>query len=467
MVKASLVTSILRSLLDMGNSGAEWNSETHSHIYHNPKLQSLVTESVDLLESQGPFRMEVSRLSASERRSLVADSLDSRSDLLDLLSIELKWRMQQKLEVLPYIYDQSEIWSLAKHRWRAALEPELLAQPKVTIFRRAGLNSPQFMFACANKDEPVRFEEYELKPSLSLTLKCGRRKFRTQLNPLKVPSIHEIKSTQLNHSNQLNHSIKSILESSDPIVAIIGLSAMTPASTISFFKAYIRIRTGFKFESMEEIDLKSEIAQALKNSSLIMTTVDLPDGNNFKFSIHGERGLRIRFKKASKFFDVLIPPLKNSDEVSTLFSKEGVRFTSDELIELIKKRRSPFALIDLTCFSEKHLKDWFAVASQSATEFNFPPMLIGSSRGQRGESIFELIPQFDILLSLFQNSESLQNGTWISRLMGKIFGSPKTFQPVALSDAPYSSLLSSSPRVGITLTSLDSIQQKMIFNPTP
>jgi len=403
------VTESMRSLLKVGTSGVEWSSIKHAHEYSDSGLHLLVRRIIDdLLLDQKKFDKEISFLTETERKQLAFDSIDSRTDLIDLLSIELKFRLISRIEELPirYSLDSSEVWSIAKYRLKSVLEPHIKRSTGVIVFREPGLQSQEVLFVCGDArtaDETsiggIQISQRRLKSRIKV--RCGDRHFTLE----SAPSGSSIASPNTEWNLPQTQDSKTFY-----VTGMIGLSATIAPFMQKLTSSYIEWLGGYKLTAQEEGSLKAFATEAIISSDLLLLAVNLPDGNRFELSNQAEWGQRLTFVRelptTKIVFQILIPPLRSEASREKVRSESGVSFSFDELATLIEKRAQPFQLIDLTCFSSKHLKDWLEVSIARSKK---SPWLVGSKRGQQAEGTLDILPQLDLMFYLLDSVAQSQH----------------------------------------------------------
>jgi hypothetical protein len=249
-----------------------------------------------------------------------------------------------------------------------------------------------------------------------------------------------------------------------------------PRFTQELVSLYIRARGGYEFRLKENVDLHEALSTSISKADLLFLTVNLPDGNHFELSNKARMGQRLSFQRRTNTrtidFDVLLPPIRPSTPSKSQDNENGVRFSFQEMADLIRSRSEPFQLIDLTCFSQKHIKDWLSAADDS----RHASLIIGSERGQQAEGTLDVVPQVDLMLKMMnlladerQNEalQTLKEGVGFFRMIERWTGLKSSFEPISSNDELYSKWKSATPRATLIMTDLRDKSRSWRFNPIP
>src|SRR5690606_35574270 len=118
-----------------------------------PAFEKQIQSLVDLFETEPrTFLSNIQNLDSKASETLTLDRLESRTDPIDLLTIELKLRLERKANEVfgnKIRFDRSTFWSLAKYRLKTALVPSLSLNTSAAIFREDGITARSLVLACA------------------------------------------------------------------------------------------------------------------------------------------------------------------------------------------------------------------------------------------------------------------------------------------------------------------------------
>jgi len=407
-----------------------WNSETHQHIYHDPRLYRLVAEAIDVLDKSPEETLK--NLSLDEKKHLAQDSLSSRDDLLDLLSIELKLRLQgqwrRKISKIPY-YDPSELWSLAKFRIKKLLDPSANLSTGVSLFREFYPQDSRATLACgfphaslmrgkislesqnAFEFAGVSLRSYDFQANSTYDWSCGSRRFKIlgEKNASDIQFLSDIDYEPMKKDG------KFLIWSS------LSLVDKVSQNTIDDLRKYFEWVYGWKFVKQESIHFQNELKRALKEVDFWIPLLDAPHANQINISLNQSEGTRLVFKK-SKIgipieFEIWLPPSRQAHE------DQGVFMTIKEIETIWKPRESTPLILDSSCFSSKYFGNWLLAASQTS---QVQPIILSNS-GHSGEDFWQVLEQLDHLLEAveaFTDQSNLntvlarlQNGGSLSKLL--------------------------------------------------
>lgn len=492
---SSLYASSLEQLLSMKLDGVEWDSMVHRHEYSDPVLKTLVGQIIDeFIERPDQFQQQIQKLKYDQKMKLIEDSGTSRTDLIDLLSVEFKMRIQDRWKnhfTIPYHH--SEIWSLAKYRLKTSIKSDLKLSTGVSVFRAPGMASTQGVLACALGDfrqtagprdarKPldvggVHFRPFTLRKADTIVGHCGERTLSLSRKDEALPRNWDWKP-MLSFTPRSQDLLR--------VVAVLGLNATTPESMKKATLAFLKYWRGYSLISERTIDLRTEFDSLFVEADIFMPLIDLPnDGNKFIFFGASKKGLRIDLKRSvgerNIWLSILLPPVDAKAP-----ARESVSLSQSEFRSLIAERQSPLIVIDLACFSNVYLKDWAGLFLDPSRKLQpgMMPHLIGSKRGQRGEASVQILPQVDILFhsidrfaadfQILSLSEALQSGSPTSRALARSsewlqkikmpISLPNSFEPASTNDLPYSEIFMAPVRTPFHLIEDSALK---IYNPYP
>ncbi len=451
-----------------------------------------------LIENPEKFLNLVEELSQEERAFLAMDSLNSRTDWIDLLSVELKLRLQKQWKnTFSTPFNHSELWSLAKYRLKKIFQPALELSTGVSVFREPGMESTKAVIACADgkskiskarliqkmKVAEIHFDFVDLKKLKSAPWKCGSRNLEITQRTFDLPKNWKW------HPTSFKPQDPQVLR----VFASLGLVESIPKLMKEATLAYFRLQGNYELIHERGVHLRSEIEAHLKTTDVFMPLIDLPNqGNQFGFFNPAESGLLLELEKtletprgqAKILMTILLPPLKSKESREKLKNEKGTSFNQKQLAEIFAARGSPLVLVDLACFSKNFIKDWAPpfLLNKSHSD-NKLPVIIGSKRGQRGEGVADILPQVEIILYALDQwvetqsfeifKSSLDDGNPSIRHFNEILSyfewmgmNPleDSFQPVWSHDPPYSQLWTARNRSVIEIRE-DS--QLKLYNPLP
>jgi len=476
----------IRDLTSISTSGVQWDSRIHQHVYYDTLLQLVVQQVITkLIEHPDEFENDLKTLKKEERFRLVEDSGNSRIDLIDLLSVELKLRLQsQWKEHFTIPFHHSELWSLAKYRLKMLIQPTLNLSTGVSFFKAPGMAATQGVLGCALgpfvqiaghrdprkvlKVAGISFSPLTFKKGDKILGSCGDRKLRLQRKDSDRSLTKSV--TQVPMPTKSSGLLR--------VVSVLGLNETTSPKMKKGVEGFLKWWRGYKWISERNVELSAEIRSLLNDADVFMPLIDIPnEGNSFIFFGEATRGLRLDFRRPvgdrNIWLSILIPPVEKSG------ARTGVRFTQEALQSLSQTRQNPLVLIDLACFSNVFMKDWIPALQNAQGN-----LFIASKRGQRGERISDLLPQIDTLLHAIDqyaidlNPESLavalDRGSPLVRrwheavslldFLKRRVDIPVSFEPVSTLQTPYAELLQAPHRVAIEVQENDRLK---IYNPFP
>jgi len=401
----------------------EWESRNHEHLYKDEQVKTKVLSLVStLIDTPGQFEKEISELPESLRKAWARDSLDTRTDPIDILASELKkeiFKYWIPFAGSKFQLERSELWSLSKHRLKKLLDPAWNKGTGVSVVRKAIVYSREVILACAagNADfkNPAEHIQKELSiGGLSFQLikvpfrtpslwRCGARTFKILAEPFIKPPKLTVNRELPSFGNRLE------------ILVQMGLEETVKKKTLDATTRYLSWRGGFKLVDTRPIDQKERIKNLFPLSHIFISLIDLPQANLFNFSMKAEQGTELIFEKKitrpreegdlTLVMHVILPPIRTEEALNRVADQKGTPFTQKEVSQLFQQRRkatqTPLIILDLACFSIKNIKRWMAAYAKSVESNGKEntPIYFASLEGRPAESKIEIISQMELVLS--------------------------------------------------------------------
>lgn len=479
-------SSSFQKIFESPNQGVAWNSAKHSHDYSNSNLQNEVRSSIDLLiNDPNGFQNQINQLNQEQRKFITEDDLNSRTDPIDLLSVELKNRIEAKLseeqiDLTIWSIDRSQLWSLAKYRLKTILDPSLKLESGFSVFRKNGLDNREVLFACVDSEKTkfdfsiadIRFEKknFSEKTNPLKNWKCRNQNFQISWENVS-PTLNSKEISALATNPLIQFKDRKEIH----LVSSITLTNSISSSSLQITKKFLEWELGFKEkEFRENIPLKSRLLELLPNTDVFLPFSDIPNANQFQLSFRNTNASELILEKeinnpeqpdlkTKVYFHIFLPLLKDVKAEGT----NGLSFSLNEMTNLLQQRLSKnstqLTIFDLACFSKKYLSSW-TLASRLTQSKNIP-VLIASAEGHPAENPTQILIQMDFIIrginqilsggNLYAVQSELQKSSIkldLMRMLLKPFHAfgffknleiPKTFSPVSNLDESFKDLITS------------------------
>lgn len=377
----------------------QWDSREHRHLYFSNDLKERVRKVADQIElDPRKSRSHFESLSLEDQARLTTDRTDSRTELFDLISLELKQRLKKKmLTAYPGLpLDNGQLWSLTKHQLRKLFMIESADSHPFALFRVPGLRAQEAVWICA--DMRLEFQKIQLNYLNAESLSCAGKKFSLRLK--------KEKSSWTSYSPPQKLFLPK--EEDLHVLVTLGLSDSVKKSLVDSASLFLEYWRGYSFVSREDVDLREALLRAHPQADMALHLLDIPNrGDRFGFFSQATRGQRLKFERRirasgvrskSIHLEILLPPLRGAADARNL--GEGVHLRASEMDDLFRSRSKALLLLDITCFSKLQLKDWIPrILAANRNDI----VAIGSNRGHQGETLSDLVPLMDLLLNAIQD----------------------------------------------------------------
>jgi hypothetical protein len=410
--------SNFEELSTTSTKGAKWDSTGYHRLYEDKRLEEIIQKLTDrLLKKSKRFEEEALKLSEAIRNRLAHDSLDSRTDQIDLLSVMLKRKIEEKWEDNfgdDLSYDHSQLWSLTKYRLKKILQPEIKLTTGAYIFRKKGLRSNELVIACASPNvsgdlKPLKrfnqggiiFDLVKIQTGKKYTWFCDGRKFEVSSKSLKAKSNLKIEEEiDLSSAFETNH-LKMAL--------IMGLTASVPKAMHRVTRFFLWLNGDYSLQTSKKVNIKKRLNSLLQSSDVFLHGIAFPDANKFGMSIKAENGVEYIYtkeiahplkegKKLRVDFHVILPPLSSAEVKESQKNEYGVYLSQREVLEALQKRKGKsLNVFNIGCFGQRNFNEWASIFHLSPLKN--PPFVIASHRGQQGESKLEVLATMETALS--------------------------------------------------------------------
>lgn len=409
-----------------------WDSRLHRHHLPNPEFQKRLDLMIELINQKPELYQDaLMQLSPEERKEWTTDSLSTREDWVDILSVAIKERLQQlwASPLIDYPYARSNLWSLSKSRLRQIYGQQTFESTTgINIFRKSDPASTDFVLACAGA-QPLQLsntlsegarlkfagivaQEYrwESDAKTSAEFECEGRKFVITRESLSGHARPVFRDDFFFTDSFRRAELRAL--------ASIGLTDRTDPWMLRGARWFMEYRAGFDLISEEQVAWRESLLKELARSEILVPLINMPDANSFDFSAKAESATRLVFRKridnaasasghVDLIFTIFLPPTKTPEAQA-----QSVRLSQEELARQWSQLSAPPTVLDLACFSQKYQADWLAVILESRRLRNsrqdsesLPP-IITSARGHPGENLAQVLFVLDQILDVLQKMAS-------------------------------------------------------------